>query len=102
MSYPNPYSVLVIGKNKEILDVLLRVINSSQEYVASIYLYTDKISTFSLENFDIILLSSGLSVNDEMEIEKQISTVMLNAKVIQHYGGGSGLLFAEFKQALAS
>ena len=102
MSSPEPYNILVIGKNKEILDVLLRVINSSQEYVASIYLYTNEKLKISLDKFDLVLLSSGLSVNDEKDIEAQILSILPNAKIIQHYGGGSGLLFAEFKQVLAS
>lgn len=100
MSYPNTYSILVIGRNKEILEVLLRVINASQEYVASICFYTNDKINFSLDKYDIVLLSSGLSSEDEIEIKEQVLLSIPHAKIIQHYGGGSGLLFAEIKQAL--
>jgi hypothetical protein len=102
MNYPNSPIVLIVGKNKEILDVLLRVINSSQEYVALMWLYNDNERNLPYTHFDIVLFSSGLSEADDTNIQEQINFIKPNSKIIQHYGGGSGLLFNEIKLALAN
>ncbi|MFN8416653.1 MAG: hypothetical protein U0U66_10000 [Cytophagaceae bacterium] len=101
MNYPNPYSILIIGNNVEIVEVLLRLINKSKEYSASAVIYHQKDFNLSETNVDLILLSSGLSLEEEQEIKEQLFMKNPNIKIIQHYGGGSGLLYTELKQALS-
>jgi hypothetical protein len=44
---------------------------------------------------DVVLLGAGLTPGESSEIRNHFS-----APVVQHYGGGSGLLFAEIYEAL--
>jgi hypothetical protein len=89
-------AILVVGKHPEIMKTILRLINNKPEWKGS--------GAFSVEeatalrntiSFDIVLLGAGLS-DDETDQIKAIFDV----PVVAHYGGGSGLLYAEVYQAL--
>ncbi|MDV7698820.1 hypothetical protein N6B72_17980 [Chryseobacterium soli] len=84
---------LVIGKNQEILETLQRIIENNEGWQAEIQNNETLCYQYIKENqVDIVLLSSGL----EEEFEKEIKLFCENSgkeiKVIDHYGGGSGLL----------
>lgn len=84
---------LVIGKNQEILETLKRIIENNEGWKAEIKSDENVCCDYIKDNqLDIVLLSSGL----EEEIEKEIKIFCENldkeVKVIDHYGGGSGLL----------
>jgi len=84
---------LVIGKNQEILETLQRIIENNEGWQAEIQNDEALCYQYIEENkVDIVLLSSGL----EEEFEKEIKLFCENSgkeiKVIDHYGGGSGLL----------
>lgn len=84
---------LVIGKNQEILDVLKRLIENNEGWNAEI-LFDEEASYESLKtnDIDVLLLSSGLDSEYEQEIKKYTLSLDKDIKVIDHYGGGSGLL----------
>lgn len=84
---------LVIGKNREILDVLKRLIENNEGWNAEI-LFDEEASYESLKtnDIDVLLLSSGLDPEYELEIKKYTLSLGKDIKVIDHYGGGSGLL----------
>lgn len=51
-------------------------------------------------SFQFVLIGSGFSRSEEQYIREQsIAHQISPPAVILHYGGGSGLLFAEIKQA---
>lgn len=84
---------LVIGKNQEILEVLKRIIENNESWTAKIesneeisYQYLTK------NNVDIVLLSSGLEEQFEKDMKVFCGNLGGKVKVIEHYGGGSGLL----------
>jgi len=52
------------------------------------------------KNFDIVLLGSGLTEQEEEDLNRYFVTTNKQTKLIRHYGGGSGLLFGEIYQAL--
>jgi len=84
---------LVIGKNQEILDTLKRIIENNEGWTAEIQSDEDFCYEYIRENtVDIVLLSSGLEDDFEKDIKEFCAKLDKEVKVIDHYGGGSGLL----------
>ncbi|MGH1518064.1 hypothetical protein [Chryseobacterium sp. JK1] len=84
---------LVIGKNQEILEVLKRIIENNEGWTAEIQSDENFCYGYVEENeVDIVLLSSGLEDEFEKKIKVFCEKLDKNVKVIDHYGGGSGLL----------
>lgn len=84
---------LVIGKNQEILDTLKRIIENNEGWTAEMQSDEDFCYEYIRENkVDIVLLSSGLEDDFEKEIKEFCAELDKEVKVIDHYGGGSGLL----------
>lgn len=84
---------LVIGKNQEILDVLKRIIENNEGWKAEIHSDENFCYDYIKENqVDIVLLSSGLEEQFEKDIKVFCENLNKEVKVIDHYGGGSGLL----------
>jgi len=84
---------LVIGKNQEILDTLKRIIENNEGWKAEIQSDENICYNYLKENqADIVLLSSGLEEQFEKDIKVFCESLDQDVKVIDHYGGGSGLL----------
>ena len=84
---------LVVGKNQEILDTLKRIIENNEGWKAEIKSDEKMSYDYLNENqLDIVLLSSGLDEQFENEIKVFCENLDRDVKVIDHYGGGSGLL----------
>jgi len=89
----NTLNFLVIGKNQEILDTLKRIIENNEGWNAEIKNDENGCYDYIKENqVDIVLLSSGLEEEFEKEIKVFCENLDKEVKVIDHYGGGSGLL----------
>lgn len=89
----NTLHFLVIGKNKEILDVLKRVIENNEGWTANVQTDENFCYEYIQQNkVDIVLLSSGLEEEFEKDIKIFCNGLDKEVKVIDHYGGGSGLL----------
>lgn len=90
---------LLVGKNKEILDTLKRIIENNDSWQAEILSDAALYPEYLQEHLvDIVLLSSGLSDALEKEIKEYIYKLDKGIRVIDHYGGGSGLLKNEVYQ----
>ncbi|MDB5156113.1 MAG: hypothetical protein JWR50_820 [Mucilaginibacter sp.] len=88
--------ILTVGKHPEIMKTILRLINSKPEWNGTIaYSATEAIAGSQTTAFDVVLLCAGLD-----EVEAQQLKAHFKVPIVQHYGGGSGLLFAEIYQAL--
>jgi hypothetical protein len=84
---------LVIGKNQEILKTLKRIIENNEGWKAEIRSEESICYDYIKENqVDIVLLSSGLEEEFENDIKIFCKNLDKEVKVIDHYGGGSGLL----------
>ena len=84
---------LVIGKNQEILETLKRIIENNDGWKAEIQNDETICPDYIKENeADIVLLSSGLDEKFENDIKTFCENLDKEVKVIDHYGGGSGLL----------
>ncbi|WP_326984479.1 hypothetical protein VUJ46_08085 [Chryseobacterium sp. MYb264] len=84
---------LVIGKNQEIVETLKRIIENNDGWKAEIKSDETVCYDYIKDNqVDIVLLSSGLNEEFENNMKTFCENLEKDVKVIDHYGGGSGLL----------
>jgi vacuolar-type H+-ATPase subunit F/Vma7 len=93
--------ILIIGRHQQILGVLFRLINQNPDWEGtSASTDEEAMKRFEEDAYDLVLLSSGIEEESENKLReffiKQNPTII----IIQHYGGGSGLLTGEILQAL--
>jgi len=88
--------ILVVGKHPEIMKIILRLINNKPEWSGNAAFSVDEAVELSGKiNFNVVLLGAGVD-----EEESNLLKANFKVPVVQHYGGGSGLLYAEIYQAL--
>ena len=87
-------NVVILGGNKDIVDLLVRLIANYPEFSASGFQQAQEVLAPGIP-MDVLLLSSGVSAADEALVRSAVSV-----PIIQHFGGGSGLLRAELQPFL--
>ncbi len=93
---------LIIGKNHEILQTLQRVIEKNESWKATLCTGEEESYGQIRENKpDLVFLSSGLEQETEARIRQFCRSVSPEIKVIDHYGGGSGLVKSEVESCFA-
>ncbi len=94
--------ILVIGRHAEILETVVRLVNSNPEWNAT-GAGTDgeAIAVFNSKIFKLVLLGGGIEKQSEDRLCKIFRAKNPTIIIVQHYGGGSGLLAAEIYEALA-
>lgn len=98
----NKLQILVICRHAEILATIVRLINTNEQWTATGVLTGEQaIAAFEQSPFSLVLLGNGFDDSDEIKLTQNFKRVRPDVKVIAHYGGGSGLLFAEIYEALA-
>jgi DNA-binding response OmpR family regulator len=99
---PVKVNILVIGRHQEILETVLRIINKSEHWAAQ-GTQTDEeaIVLFDRQKFDIVLLCGGIAEECEAALRAAFTQKDPEVIIIQHYGGGSGLLSNEIMHALS-
>ena len=95
------FEFLLLGKNEAILAILLRLVNANENWNAvSFNDETEAQKYFLNHKIDIVMLSSGI----EDHIEKEFTSFCIKnqpeVEVIEHFGGGSGLLKSEILHRL--
>ncbi|PBQ33526.1 hypothetical protein CNR22_17660 [Sphingobacteriaceae bacterium] len=93
--------ILIIGRNKEIAATVERLVNTNPSWSGTcVNEDHEAIAIFQTKKFDIVLLGGGIEESSDV----QLRTFFLNYNptiiIIQHYGGGSGLLSNEILEAL--
>jgi DNA-binding response OmpR family regulator len=97
----NKLNILVIGRHQEIMKTLFTLVNKMENCVGfSALTDEDAIKIFNENNIDLVLLSSGIPEESEQLIRNIFTDKNPNIKIIQHYGGGSGLLSNEIMEAM--
>lgn len=94
-------NILYTGRHPEILETVVRLINQNENW--SGYGAADNeeaIFLFRGIDFRIVLLGCGIPDDDENELRKAFTTLNPQCRIVQHYGGGSGLLTNEIYSAL--
>lgn len=92
---------LLLGKNEAILTILLRLVNADDNWNGVAFNNEKEAQDYFQNNkIDIVLLSSAI----EDHIEKEFTSFCLkhqpDVEVIEHFGGGSGLLKSEILHRL--
>lgn len=93
--------ILLICCHPGILETLTRLIEKSAEFSVTAATSSEvALSHFQAKVFDLVLLGAGLDPSEEQELEQKLKGIRPETPVVYHFGGGSGLLFTEIKQAL--
>jgi len=94
--------ILVVGTNGPILATVLRLLNSNEAWNATgVSAVEEVISACESKPYAVVLIGAGLSDAEEADLMARVLQINPDIHVIPHYGGGSGLLFAEIYLALA-
>ena len=97
----NNINILAVCKDQKILNVLTRVINNQPEWTASgSSSINEATHIIKNEKVHFILLDAGLTTSEEQNIINTANTKNDEIIIIQHYGGGSGLLKNEILHAI--
>ncbi|QJD94690.1 hypothetical protein HH214_01785 [Mucilaginibacter robiniae] len=97
----NKTEILVVGRHEQILETVVRLINNNPEWHGvGALTNAEAIQLFNHEVFDLVLLSSGIDKTEENDLRAYFIDHRPNTLIVQHYGGGSGLLTAEIYEAL--
>ena len=95
--------ILVFGKHSEILNTVLRLINANHNWQAEGTTEAEKvIEKCHINTYDILLLGGGIPPKEENKIRAILRKLLPELKIIQHFGGGSGLLSNEIQAALSN
>jgi hypothetical protein len=86
-------NILAVGRDKAILAVVERLINSHDGWVAAIAMTAEEAEgLFKTTAFSIVLVGAGFSAEEEETLRQRLLQLDPTVTVIRHYGGGSGLL----------
>lgn len=94
-------NILYIGRHLEILQTVIRLINKQDNWQAQGVLKDEEAKAiFAASNFDIVLLGCGILEEEETDLRSFFEKQQPDCRIVQHYGGGSGLLTSEILLAL--
>ncbi|RZL47203.1 MAG: hypothetical protein EOP00_12625 [Pedobacter sp.] len=93
--------ILIVGTNKPIMETIARLIDSEEKWIATIaFSIDDAVKICLAKEFGLALIGAGLAAEEEITLNEKLSALRPKLPIIKHYGGGSGLLFAEIYQGL--
>ncbi|MDR3695250.1 hypothetical protein [Mucilaginibacter sp.] len=93
--------ILTIGRHPEILQTVVRLINNNPDWnCTGVITDEEAISAFIARRFDLVLLGGGIEKPSEEELCNAFKAHHPDIIILQHYGGGSGLLTAEIYEGL--
>lgn len=85
--------ILVVGREKMILDVVERLINTHEGWKATVATTEEEaVAVFKESGFPIVLVCAGFGAEEEEGLRQRLLKEDPAVVVIRHYGGGSGLL----------
>jgi len=96
----NP-EILVICKHPDILATILRLIHKKEGWTATgaaSVKEAEELCTTTAVN--LVLFGAGVDENEEQQLRNSLPALRPGIAFVQHYGGGSGLLYAEILQTL--
>lgn len=94
-------NILYIGRDTEITVVMNRLLNARPEWEGFCVCTDDEaIVVFKAQEIDLVLLGNGIDDACEKALRAKLMALKPEIKIIQHYGGGSGLLYGEIMGAL--
>ncbi|MDR7369927.1 hypothetical protein [Flavobacterium aquidurense] len=94
--------ILYIGRHEDILQTVVRLINKEDDWFGiGAYTNAEAMALFDVHNFDIVLLGCGIEPESESYLISYFNVNRPETKIVQHFGGGSGLLKNEILHALS-
>jgi len=94
--------ILSFVTNPSILPVLDRVVNKQEgwtgERAPDLAAAQDHLLR---EEFDLVLLGAGTGAEERAALQQLIDERKLKTRLVDHFGGGSGLLYAEVMETLS-
>ena len=94
-------TILYIGRDTEITTVMNRLLNARPEWKGLCVCTDDEaISICEEQAVDLVLLGNGIDQECEQALRARLTALKPGLKIIQHYGGGSGLLYGEIMGVL--
>lgn len=95
-------NILIVCTNQPIAETVARLINKMDDWHATIALsLNDALEQCYVKAYDVILIGSGITQAQEDVLNLHLEKLNATTPIVKHYGGGSGLLYAEIYQALA-
>ena len=86
-------NILAIGRNKDILEVLERLINSHEGWRATVVTEEEQaLAALGEKEYRIVFVSAGIGADEENRLRQRIGERYPGVVVTRHFGGGSGLL----------
>jgi DNA-binding NtrC family response regulator len=93
--------ILIIGTNQPIVRTIAKLIDKEGKWQATVaYDLSQAKIVLTDKQFALVLIGAGLSESEEEELKEYVGEVHPGLPIVKHYGGGSGLLFAEIYQGL--
>jgi hypothetical protein len=93
--------ILAVGCNKPIMETIARLIDKDGKWLATLAFSLDEaIQHCLLKEFSLLLIGAGLTEVEELALKQKINLLRPNLPIVKHYGGGSGLLYAEIYQGM--
>jgi hypothetical protein len=94
-------NILVVGRNSEIVATVCRLINNNPAWTSTQALTDEEaISLFESQPFQLVLLGGGIEPASDQLLRQAFTSRNPQIIIIQHYGGGSGLLATEINMAV--
>jgi hypothetical protein len=94
-------AILYIGRHPEITETVVRLLNTNENWVGVGTVNDEEAKAiFCKKEFSIVLLGSGIQYENEINLRSFFKKQNPNCIIVQHYGGGSGLLKSEILLAL--
>jgi hypothetical protein len=95
--------ILFIGADEKIVNTVVRLINKNPLWKAIPALTgEDAILRFEEDFFSLVMFGAGITAATEYELRSLFMIRNPNTIILQHYGGGSGLLSNEILHALGA
>jgi hypothetical protein len=94
--------ILIVGTNEPIMRTIARLIDNEEKWLATIaFSLEEAIAICPTKDFKLALICAGLSKDEESSLSSGLAQLLPALPIVKHYGGGSGLLFAEIYQGLS-
>src|SRR3984885_12031466 len=93
--------ILAIGRHPEILQTVVRLVNNNPDWECTgVMTDEEALAAFTVKPFRLVLLCNGISPESEELLCSTFKAYKPEIIIVQHYGGGSGLLAGDIRQAL--
>jgi hypothetical protein len=93
--------ILVICRHEGIMQTVVRLVNNNPEWQATGAITDEEaVTAFNSQPFKLVLLGSGIEKESEDKLCNAFRAQNPEIIIVEHYGGGSGLLAAEIYEAL--